>query len=96
MAKLAESSMKMIHFRPQLDPGEVISTNSRLSGQVAAVAFGHELVRSRGNGRRSVQPLRSECYRRDGVNFNELLLIPKANGVLANDRTRMVPEAAVR
>lgn len=47
----------------------LISTNSRLSGQVAAVAFGHELVRSRGHGRRSVQPLRSECYRRDGVNF---------------------------
>ena len=63
---------------------------------MAAVAFGHELVRSRGHGRRSVHPLRSECYRRDGVNFNELLLIPKANGVLANDRTRMVPEAAVR
>jgi len=34
VAKLAESSMKMVRFRLSLDPGEVTSANSRLFVQV--------------------------------------------------------------
>ncbi len=58
VAKLAESSMKMVRFRLQLDPGEVTSTKSRLSGQVAAVTFAHEQLKAAcGHARRCEKPL---------------------------------------